>query len=36
MKENLERNCGKDCQAHKWNEEDAVDHNGWRKQIRDE
>jgi len=26
----------KDCQAHKLNTEDAVDHNRWRKQIRDD
>jgi len=26
----------KDCQAHKLNREDVVDHNRWRKQIRDE
>jgi len=25
----------KDCQAHKLNMEDAMDHNRWRKQIRD-
>jgi len=25
----------KDCQAHKPNREDAIDHNRWRKQIRD-
>jgi len=26
----------KDCQAHKLNEEDAMDHNRWRKQIKDD
>jgi len=26
----------KDCQAHKLNREDAMDRNGWRKQIRDD
>jgi len=26
----------KDCQAHKLNREDAMDHTGWRKQIRDD
>ena len=26
----------KDCQARKLNKEDAVDHKGWRKQIRDD
>ena len=26
----------KDCQAHKLNREDAMDHNRWRKQIRDD
>ena len=26
----------KDCQAHKLNTEDAIDHNRWRKQIRDD
>jgi len=26
----------KDCQAHKLNSEDAMDHNRWRKQIRDD
>jgi len=24
-----------DCQAHKWNKEDAMDRSGWRKQIKD-
>jgi len=26
----------KDCQARKLNREDAMDHNGWRKQKRDD
>ena len=26
----------KDCQAHKLNKEDAVDHKRWRKKIRDD
>jgi len=26
----------KDCQAHKFNREDALDRNRWRKQIRDD
>jgi len=26
----------KDCQARKLNREDAMDHNRWRKQIRDD
>jgi len=26
----------KNCQAHKLNREDAMDHNRWRKQIRDD
>jgi len=26
----------KDCQAHRLNREDAMDHNRWRKQIRDD
>jgi len=26
----------KDCQAHKLNKQDVVDHNRWRKQIRDD
>jgi len=26
----------KDCQAHKLNKENAMDHNRWRKQIRDD
>ena len=26
----------KDCQARKLNKEDAMDHNRWRKQIRDD
>ena len=29
------RTCGKDCQAHKLNEEDAIDHCKWRKMIKD-
>jgi len=28
--------CAKDCQAHRLNREDAMDHNRWRKQIRDD
>jgi len=28
--------CGKDCQAHKLNREDAMDHGRWRKWIRDD
>jgi len=35
-KENLERDCGKDYQAHKFNRNDAMDRNSWRKQIRDD
>jgi len=27
---------GKDCDAHKFNREDTVDRNRWRKQIRDD
>jgi len=26
----------KDCQAHKLNREDAINHNRWRKQMRDD
>jgi len=26
----------KDCHAHKLNREDVMDHNSWRKQIRDD
>jgi len=32
----LERDCGKRCQACRVNREDAVNHNRWRKQIRDD
>jgi len=31
-----ERLRKRECQAHKLNREDAVDHNRWRKQIRDD
>ena len=31
-----ERLWKKDCQARKLNREDAMDHNRWRKQIRDD
>jgi len=31
-----ERLSKKNCQAHKLNREDAVDHNRWRKQIKDD
>jgi len=31
-----ERNCAKDCQAHKLNREDAMGHIRWRKQTRDD
>jgi len=35
-KKTWERDCGKDCQAHKLNREDAMDCNRWRKQIKDD
>jgi len=35
-KEDLERVCGKDCQARKLNKEDAVDPSRWRKLIKDD
>ena len=34
-KEDLERGCGKDCQACKLNKEDAIDRSRWRKLIKD-
>jgi len=34
-KEDLERGCGKDCQARKFNKEDAMDRSRWRKLIKD-
>jgi len=35
-KENLERDCGNDCQVHGLNRQDAMDCIRWRKQIRDD
>ena len=31
-----QRLCKKTCQAHKLNREDAMDHDRWRKQIKDD